>query len=54
MCRCGGILKTGLPQPIMTSKRQITAFPREVAENYLAKTKEVLEWLKQDSRLKKS
>lgn len=34
--------------------KAITAFPRGVAENYLAETKEVLEWLKQDPRLKKS
>jgi HEPN domain-containing protein len=34
--------------------KAITAFPKQVAENYLATTKEVLEWLKQDSKLKKS
>lgn len=32
----------------------ISAYPREVAERYLEKTKEVIEWLKQEPRLKKS
>ena len=31
----------------------IAAYPKEVAENYLVKTKEVLAWLKQDPRLKR-
>jgi HEPN domain-containing protein len=32
----------------------ISAFPKGVAESYLEKTKEVVKWLKQDPRLKKS
>ncbi|MDP2168066.1 MAG: HEPN domain-containing protein [Thermodesulfovibrionales bacterium] len=31
----------------------VSAYPKEIAEDYLARTKEALSWLKQDTRLKK-
>lgn len=34
--------------------KTISIFPKEVAEHYLEKTKEVIRWLKQDPRLKRS
>lgn len=34
--------------------KAISAYPKKVAESYLKKTKEIVKWLKQDPRLKKS
>lgn len=34
--------------------KTISVYPKAVAEHYLEKTKEVMAWLKQDPRLKKS
>lgn len=34
--------------------KTISVYPKEVTKQYLEKTKEVMEWLKQDPRLKKS
>ncbi|TAJ97873.1 HEPN domain-containing protein [bacterium] len=34
--------------------KAITAYPKGVSQSYLEKTKEVVEWLRQDPRLKRS
>lgn len=34
--------------------KTISVYPKEVTKQYLEKTKEVMEWLKQDPRLKRS
>jgi len=38
----------------MDFSRLISSYPEEVASDYLKRTKEVVQWLKQDSKLKES